>query len=131
VGPALRQSGHFGRRVELADVKAHRRDRRFAGNQSGGHKVVVTVRERDGNSVPAVSNSKSQAASFIRACTAKGTFAHADEAAAWDDSHERFEVERIDNQEAHRRHGACTDMAEESVSRLAGADLPRDAQECS
>ena len=59
--------GYFGGNVKPANVKAHRRDRRFAGNQSGKRKVVVIVRERDGNSVPVVFNSESQAASFIRA----------------------------------------------------------------
>ena len=69
-----------------------------------------------------------------------GTVVHADEAASWDHRHERFEVKRIDHQEAYSLDGACTDMAEEYVSRLrrvedgihppiAGAYLLRDAQE--
>jgi len=71
--------GYFGEDVKPA-VKAHRRDRGFAGNQSGKRKVVVIVRDRGGNSVPAVFNSESQAASFIRARIAKRTIVHADEA---------------------------------------------------
>jgi ISXO2-like transposase domain len=125
-----------------ANVKAHRRDRRFAGNQNGKRKVIVMVRERDGNSVPAVFNSESQAASFIRARIAKGTVVHADEAAAWDNPHERFEVKRINHQEAYSLDGARTNMAEEYFSRLrraeigihrhiAGAYLLRYAQESS
>jgi len=43
-------------------------------------KVVVVVRERGGNSVPAVFGTESQAAAFIRARIAKGTVVHADEA---------------------------------------------------
>jgi len=54
--------------------------------------------------------------------------------------HERFEVERINHQEASSLDGACTDQAEEYFSRLcraeicihphiAGAYLLRDAQE--
>jgi hypothetical protein len=70
--------------VKAANVKAHRRDRRLTGNQNGKRKVVVIVRVRNGNSVPAVFNSESQAASFIRARIAKGTVVHADEAASWD-----------------------------------------------
>jgi hypothetical protein len=134
--------GYFGGNVKPANVKAHRRDRRFAGNQSGKRKVVIIVRERDGNSVPAVFNSESQAASFIRARIAKETVVHADEAAAWDNLHERFEVKRINHQEAYSLDGTCTDMAEESFSRLrraeigihhhiAGAYLLRYAQESS
>jgi ISXO2-like transposase domain len=128
--------------VKSTKVKAHRRDRRFAGNQSGKRKVIVIGRERNGNSVPAVFNSESQAASFVRARIARGTTVHADKAAAWDNLHERFEVKRISHQEAYSLDGACTDMAEEYVSRLrrseigihhhiAGAYLLRYAQESS
>jgi hypothetical protein len=85
--------------------------------------VVVIVRERDGNSVPTVFNSESQAASFIRARIAKGTVVHADEAAAWDNLHERFEVKRINHQEAYSQDGACTNWAEEYFSRLRRAEI--------
>jgi len=81
------------------------------------------VRERGGNSVPAVFNSESQAASFIRARIAKGTVVHADEAASWDNLHERFEVKRINHQEAYSLDGACTNMAEEYVSWLRGVEI--------
>ena len=64
--------GYFGGYVKPANHKAHRVDRRFSRNQSGKRRVVVVVRERGGNSVPAVFNSESQAASFIRARIAKG-----------------------------------------------------------
>ena len=101
------------------------------------------VRERDRKySVPASFNSESQAASFIRARTAKGTVVHVGEAAAWDNSHERLEIKGIDHQAAHSLDGACTNMVEEYFSRLrraeigiqhhgAGAYHLRYAQECS
>jgi len=98
------------------------------------------IRERGGNSVPAVFNTESQAASFIRARIAKGTVVRADDAASWDNLHERFEIKRINHQEAYSLDGACTNMAEEYFSRLrraeigihiAGADLLRYAQESS
>jgi hypothetical protein len=87
-----------------------------------------------------VFNSKSQGASFIRARIAKETVVHADEAASWDNLHERFEVKRINHQEAYSLDGACTDMAEEYFSSLrrfeigihhhiAGSYLLRHAQE--
>jgi ISXO2-like transposase domain len=131
-----------GGHVKPANVKAHRRDRRLARNQNGKRKVVVIVRERGGNSVPAVFNSESQAASFIRARIAKGTVVHADEAASWDNLHERFEIKRINHQEAYSLDGACAIMAEEYFSRLrrgeigihhhlAGAHLLRYTQEFS
>ena len=39
-------------RVSPASVNTNRRDRRLTRNQNGKRKVVVEVRERDGNSVP-------------------------------------------------------------------------------
>jgi hypothetical protein len=44
--------GHFAGDVKPANVKTHRRDRRFAGNQSSKRKVILVVRERDGNFRP-------------------------------------------------------------------------------
>jgi hypothetical protein len=89
-----------------------------------------------------VFHSESQASAFIRARIAKGTVVHADEAASWDNLHERFEVKRINHQEAYSLDGASTNWAEESFSRLrraeigihhhiAGAYLLRYAQESS
>ena len=46
--------GYFGGYVKPANQKENRRDRRLAKNQNGKRKVVVIVRERGGNSVPAV-----------------------------------------------------------------------------
>jgi hypothetical protein len=113
--------GYFGGYVKPANQKEYRRDRRFARNQNGKRKVVVIVRERGGKSVPAVFNSESQAASFIRARIAKGTTVHADEAASWDNLHERFEVKRINHQEAYSLDGACTNMAVEYFSACAAS----------
>ena len=48
---------------------------------------------------------------------------HADEAAPWDNLHERFEVKRINHQEAYSLDGACTNMAEEYLSRLRRAEI--------
>jgi transposase-like protein len=134
--------GYFGGYVKPANMKADRLDRRFTRNQSGKRKVVVIVTERGGNSVPAVFSSESKAASFIKKRIAKGTTVHADESGAWDNLHERFEMKRINHQEAYSLDGACTNQAEEYFSRLrraeigihhhiAGAYLLRYAQESS
>jgi ISXO2-like transposase domain len=134
--------GYFGGYVKPANRKDHRLDRRLAENQSGKRKVVVIVTERGGNSVPAVFNTESQASAFIRARIAKGTVVNADESGAWDNLHERFEMKRINHQEAYSLDGACTNQAEEYFSRLrraeigihhhiAGAYLLRYAQESS
>ncbi len=52
--------GYFGGYVKPANLKEDRRDRRFARNQNGKRKVVVIVRERGGNSVPAVFSTESR-----------------------------------------------------------------------
>jgi hypothetical protein len=84
---------------------------------------VVIVRERNGNSVPAVFKSEAQAASFIQARVAKGTVLNADEASSWDKLHERFEVRRINHEEAYSFDGACTNWAEEFFSRMRRAEI--------
>lgn len=115
--------GYFGGYVKPANHKEDRKDRRLARNQSGKRKVVVIIRERGGNSVPAVFGSESQAASFIKARIAKGTVVHADEAGSWDNLHDRFEMKRIDHSQAYSFDGACTNQAEEYFSRLRRAEV--------
>jgi ISXO2-like transposase domain len=115
--------GYFGGYVKPANKKEKRVDRRYARNQNGKRKVVVIVRERGGDSVPAVFHSESQASAFIRSRIAKGTVVHADEAGSWDNLHERFEVKRINHQEAYSLDGACTNWAEEYFSRLRRAEV--------
>src|SRR6202165_3155440 len=63
--------GYFGGYRKPANLRENRVDRRLARFQTGKRKVVIIVRERGGNSVPAVFGSESQAASFIRARIAK------------------------------------------------------------
>ena len=111
-------------------------------NQTGKRKVVVVIRERDGNSLPAVFRTEGQALNFIRSRIAKGTIVNADEAANWNELHSRFEMKRINHEEAYSLDGACTNWAEEFFSRMrraeighhhhiAGAYLLRYAQEAS
>ena len=114
---------YFGGYVKPANQKEYRRDRRYARNQNGKRKLIVVVRERGGNSAPAVFGSESQAAAFIRARVAKGTVVHGDEAASWDGLQEGFEMKRINHQEAYSFDGACTNQAEEYFSRLRRAEI--------
>jgi ISXO2 transposase-like protein len=53
-----------------------------------------------------------QALSWIKARVAKGTTLHADEGGAWNDLHGRYEMKRINHQEAYSLDGACTNWAE-------------------
>jgi hypothetical protein len=135
-------SGYFGGYVRPANLANHRVDRRFFENQSGKRKAVVVIRERDGNTLPAVFRTEGQALNFIRSRIAKGTIVNADESANWNDLHARFEMKRINHEQAYSQDGACTNWAEEFFSRMrraeighhhhiAGAYLLRYAQEAS
>ena len=115
--------GYFGGYVKPANLKASRRDRRFRQNQSGKRKVVVVVRERGGNSIPAVFKTEAAAYGFLRSHIAKGTLVNADEASSWDELHRRYEVKRINHQEAYSFDGACTNWAEEFFSRMRRAEI--------
>ena len=132
--------GYFGGYQKPANLRENRIDRRRV--QSGKRQCVVIIRERGGNSVPAVFKSESHAAKFITARVTKGTKLNADEAAAWDTLHKNFEMARIDHGQAYSLDGACTNWAESYFSRLrrseighhhhvAGAYLLRYVQEAS
>lgn len=131
---------YFGGYVKPANLKQDRVDRRLRENQSGKRKVVVVVRERGGETLPAVFHSEGAALSWITRRVQKGTVLHADEASSWNDLHARFEMKRINHDEAYSLDGACTNWAESYFSRLrrgemghhhhiAGAYLLRYAQE--
>jgi hypothetical protein len=102
----------------------------------------VVIRERNGNTLPAVFRSEGAALSFIKSRIAKGTTINADESSAWNELHSRYEMKRINHQEAYSLDGACTNWAESFFSRLrrgeighhhhvAGPYLLRYAQEAS
>jgi len=95
----------------------------LARNQNGKRQCVVIVRERGGNSIPAVFKSESQAAHFIKSRVANGTTLNADEAGAWDHLHKNFEVSRINHEEAYSLDDACTNWAESYFSRLRRAEI--------
>jgi transposase-like protein len=116
-------SGYFGGYVKPANLAEKRKDRRFAVNQSGKRKAVVIIRERDGNSLPAVFRTEEQALNFVRSRIAKGTVVNADESPNWNDLHGRFEMKRINHEEAYSLDGACTNWAEEFFSRMRRAEI--------
>src|ERR1700692_2247624 len=135
-------SGYFGGYVKPANLKNHRVDRRFYEHQSGKRKAVIVIRERNGNTLPAVFKSEKHALDFIKRRIAPGTIINADEAANWNELQARFEMKRINHEEAYSLNGACTNWAEEFFSRMrraeighhhhiAGAYLLRYAQEAS
>jgi hypothetical protein len=65
---------------------------------------------------------KSKPASFGRASRANGRAGVPDEAASWEHSHERFEIERIGSQAAYGFDGARADMAAKHFGSLRRAE---------
>jgi len=114
---------YFGGYVKPANIVAERKDRRFLKNRTGKRQCVVIVRERNGNSVPAVFRTEGQALNWIKSRIQPGTVVNADEAPVWNDLHSRFEMRRINHQEAYSLDGACTNWAESYFSRLRRAEL--------
>jgi transposase-like protein len=114
--------GYFGGYVKPANLKDQRVDRRTRLAMNGKRKVVVIIRERGGNSLPAVFRSEGAATNFIKSHLKAGTVVNADEATSWDGLHGSFEMKRINHSEAYSYAGACTNWAEEFFSRLRRAE---------
>jgi transposase-like protein len=115
--------GYFGGYIKPANHRENRIDRRLAHNQNGKRQAVVIIRERDGHSLPAVFRTEGAALAWIKSRIAKGTVVNADEAPSWDVLGARFEMKRINHQEAYSADGACTNMAEEFFSRMRRAEI--------
>lgn len=115
--------GYFGGYVKPGNIAKQRRDRRLLANQSGKRQSVIIVRERDGNSLPMVFRSEASALSWIKSRIQPGTVVNADEATAWNDLASKYEMKRINHQEAYSLDGACTNMAESYFSRLRRAEM--------
>lgn len=114
---------YFGGYVRPANLKEHRRDRRKLANQSGKRQSVIIVRERNGNSLPAVFKSEGAALNWIKSRVNKGTLVNADEASGWNDLNSKYEMKRINHQEAYSDGEACTNQAESYFSRLRRAEM--------
>jgi transposase-like protein len=114
---------YFGGYRKPANLRENRIDRRLAENQTGKRRVVVVIRERGGDTLPAVFKTEAAAANFIRSHVKAGTVVNADEASSWDRLNAKFEMQRINHQEAYSLDGACTNWAEEYFSRLRRAEM--------
>ena len=118
--------GYFGGYVKPANNRENRRDRRLRVNQSGKRKVVVVIRERGGRTLPGVFRSEGEALNFIRRQVPRGTTLYADEAGSWNDLHARYELHRINHQEAYSLGGEYdinTNAAEGFFSRMRRAEI--------
>jgi transposase-like protein len=114
---------YFGGYVRPANHADQRRDRRKLANQSGKRQSVVIVRERSGNSVAAVFKSEGAALAWIKSRLSNGTLVQADEASGWNDLASKYEMKRINHQEAYSLDGACTNQAESYFSRLRRGEM--------
>jgi transposase-like protein len=118
--------GYFGGYVKPANNRENRRDRRLRVNQSGKRKVVVVIRERGGRTLPGVFRSEGEALNFIRRQVPTGTTLYADEAGSWNDLHARYELHRINHQEAYSLGGEYdinTNAAEGFFSRMRRGEI--------
>jgi hypothetical protein len=131
---------YFGGFIRPANLRENRIDRRKWVHQTGKRKVVVVIREHGGETLPGVFASEGAAVRWIKSRVQKGTVLNADEASSWNPLHDRFEMKRINHQEAYSLDGACTNWAESYFARLrrgeaghhhhiSGAYLLRYAQE--
>ncbi len=114
---------YAGGYVRPANHIEGRRDRRKAMNQSGKRQSVIIVRERNGNSVPAVFKSEGAATAWIKSRLQPGTVVNADEASGWNELASKYEMKRINHKEAYSQDGACTNWAESYFSRLRRGEM--------
>ena len=115
---------YAGGYVRPANLKENRVDRRKAANQTGKRKVVVVVRERGGRTLPAVFKSEAAALGWIKSKVARDTRLMADEAPSWNDLAARYQVERINHQEAYALAGGIyTNNAESFFSRVRRGEI--------
>src|SRR6185312_1025465 len=113
---------YVGGHAKQENVKANRKDRRLAEEQTGKRQSVVTARQRGGRTFVTVAASESAAVPAIRAAVLPGSIVHADEAAGWDRLHAHYEMRRINHSVAFSKDGACTNQAESFFSRLRRAE---------
>ena len=114
---------YFGGHVRPENMKADRRDRRLAENQTGKRRVVIVIRERAGKAVTFVVRAEAEAVPTIETRVAPGSVIHADEAKGWDRLHKSFTTRRINHQEGYSFDDACTNQAESFFSRLRRAEM--------
>jgi len=113
---------YFGGHVRPENMKADRRDRRLAENQTGKRRVVVVIRERQGKTLTFAFRTEAESVETIEARVAAGSTVHADEAKGWDRLHKTFTTHRINHQQAYSDGGACTNQAESYFARLRRAE---------
>ncbi len=113
---------YFGGYVKPANYKVARVDRRLAQNRTGKRRVVVVMRERNGDTYTHVGRSEASSVPHILSKVVKGSIVHADEASGWDVLAGHYATRRINHSECYSDGNACTNMAESFFSRLRKAE---------
>jgi transposase-like protein len=114
---------YFGGYVKPANRKEDRVDRRLLENRSGKRRVVVIMRERNGNSFPHVCKSEDEAVPTIMETVKEGSTVYADEASSWDALNARYLTKRINHSVEYANGSISTNMAESFFSRLRRAEI--------
>lgn len=114
---------YVGGYVKPTNFKADRKDRRILENQTGKRQVVVAMRERQGRTRVGIAKHEREGVEMAAAQIVPNTPVHADEASHWDRLSARFDIKRVNHQQAYSQNGACTNMAESFFSRVRRAEI--------
>ena len=114
---------YFGGYVKPANHKVNRIDRRLAMNLTGKRKVVIVMRERNGNALAFVQKSEAASVPMIGRHVAVGSTIYADDASGWNALDTKFATKRINHSECYSDGSACTNQAESFFSRLRRAEI--------
>jgi len=109
---------YFGGHIRPENAKADRKDRRLKENQNGRRRVVVTMRERTGRTLPFVTMTEGEGVALAIENVSRTATMSADEASHWDLLHGGWMVERVNHSEIYSDHGKHTNMVESFFSRL-------------
>ena len=109
---------YFGGHIRPANAKEDRVDRRLKAHQNGRRRVVITMRERYGRTLPIVTMTEGEGVALAVENVSRTSTMSADEASHWDALHDGWMVERVNHSEIYSDHGKHTNMVESFFSRL-------------
>jgi len=109
---------YFGGHIRPANAKVDRVDRRLKRHQTGTRRVVVTMRERTGRTLPFIAMSEGEGVALAIDNVGRTATMSADEASHWDTLHDGWMVDRVNHSEIYSDHGKHTNMVESFFSRL-------------
>lgn len=110
---------YFGGTVRPENRKEDRKDRRLKANQSTERRVVIVLRERNGQTITRVAKREAEGVALAEARITPRSKVFADEATHWDELEASFpNAGRINHSEAYSADGANTNQAESYFARL-------------